>query len=289
MDRFVPRGPAGVQPRGEAAAARACSPGAAGLISPREQPSLEESVPIQSQQSFYPDAGRQVAPESAAERSKFIERTYLHLAGAIGAFVALEFAFFKFLPVVDITRWMISSPFNWGIVLVLFLITSWGADYFARHSTSRPMQYLGLGLYVLVEAVIFIPMLLLAQAFSGPDNPIIMTAGVSTLAIFAALTGIVLVTKKDFGWMAPALAILSMGALVLVVLAMIFGWSLGIGFTVFMIMLAAGYILYDTSNVLRVYHPTQYVAASLALFASVALMFWYILRLMIQLAASSQE
>ena len=50
-----------------------------------------------------------------------------------------------------------------------------------------------------------------------------------------------------------------------------------------MIALASMYILYDTSNVLRTYRTDQYVAASLALFASVALLFWYILRLFIQL------
>ena len=44
-----------------------------------------------------------------------------------------------------------------------------------------------------------------------------------------------------------------------------------------MVLLAAGSILYTTSNVLRHYRPDQYVAASLALFSGVALMFYYIL------------
>jgi FtsH-binding integral membrane protein len=37
--------------------------------------------------------------------------------------------------------------------------------------------------------------------------------------------------------------------------------------------------MYDTSNVLHHYRTDQYVAASLALFASVAMLFFYVLRL----------
>ncbi len=46
-----------------------------------------------------------------------------------------------------------------------------------------------------------------------------------------------------------------------------------------MVIFASAYILYYTSNILQVYRTDQYVAAALALFASVALLFWYILRI----------
>jgi FtsH-binding integral membrane protein len=233
------------------------------------------------QQSFYPDAGNQVAPESVAVRAKFIERTYVHLAGAIAAFVGLEYAFFQSDAML---RFGISMAGNWWLVLIVFMAVSWIADYFARHATSRPMQYLGLGLYVVAEAIIFLPMLMIAQFYSGPQNPIIMTAGVSTLAIFAALTGVVLVTKKDFSWLRGVLILGSLVTLGLIVASLIFGFTLGLGFTVAMIFFAAAWILYDTSNVLRHYHPESYVAASLALFSSVALLFWYILRFVMQMS-----
>jgi FtsH-binding integral membrane protein len=42
---------------------------------------------------------------------------------------------------------------------------------------------------------------------------------------------------------------------------------------------AGAAILYDTSNVLLRFPEDRYVAAALELFASVALMFWYVLRL----------
>ncbi len=237
----------------------------------------------QQHQSYYPDAASGVAAESVAERAKFIERTYLHLAGAIAAFVGLEYIFLNTPFFQQLGIQMLQSRMGWLLVLGLFVAVSYIADRFARHQSSRPMQYLGLGLYVLAEAVIFVPLLLLAQIYGGPD--VIMTAGVSTLAIFAALTGIVMVTKKDFSWMRGALTILSLGALGLVIFSLLFGFSLGIFFVVFMIALSACYILYDTSNIMRHYHPQAYVAAALTLFASVALMFWYILQFVMSLTS----
>ena len=174
----------------------------------------------QQQQSYYPNqAGTGAAVDASAERAQFIERTYLHLAGAIAAFVGLEYVF---LQTPFMQQMAIGMLQTWWLVLLMFVGVSWVADYWARHATSRPMQYLGLGLYVVAEAVVFMPLLLIAQYYGGPD--VIMTAGVSTLAIFAALTGIVMVTKKDFSWMRGALAILSLGALGLIIFSMLFGF-----------------------------------------------------------------
>lgn len=234
----------------------------------------------QHQQQYYPEAGS-TATQDVAERAQFIERTYLHLGGAMAAFVGLEYVFLHTPFMRQLGVSMLQT--HWGLVLLLFVAVSWIADYFARHSSSRPMQYLGLGLYVLAEAVIFVPLMMLAEHFGGADT--IMTAGVSTLAIFAALTGIVMVTKKDFSWMRGALMILSLGALGLIVFSLLFGFQLGIFFVVFMIALSACYILYDTSNIMRHYHPQAYVAAALTLFASVALMFWYILQFVMSLTS----
>jgi FtsH-binding integral membrane protein len=46
-----------------------------------------------------------------------------------------------------------------------------------------------------------------------------------------------------------------------------------------MIAFAGAAVLYDTSNILHHYPQDKYVAASLELFASIALMFWYVLQL----------
>jgi hypothetical protein len=132
------------------------------------------------------------------------------------------------------------------------------------------------GLYVLAEAVIFVPILYIARAM---DPMLIPTAGVTTLVLFGVLTAVVFATRADFSFLRSVLIFGGFAALALIVVAILFGFALGPIFTVAMIALACGYILYDTSNVLHHYRIGQHVAAALALFAAVALLFWYILRL----------
>jgi FtsH-binding integral membrane protein len=143
------------------------------------------------------------------------------------------------------------------------------------------MQYLGLSLYVLAEAVLFAPMLYFAGNF-GPPN-VIASAALITAIIFVGLTGVVMMTGADFSWLRTGLMAAGFATLGVIICGMIFGFSLGIWFSGAMILLAAGYILYDTSNVLHHYRVDQHVAASLALFASVALLFWYVLRILMEM------
>lgn len=220
----------------------------------------------------YPIAAR--AP--ADERASFIRRTYGHLAGAILAFTALE-ALLLQLPNVEqiVNAMMMSSRYSWLIVVGAFVGVSWLANAWAQSSTSRGLQYAGLALYVAAEAFIFLPILYIAQHFYPNAIP---TAGILTLAIFGGLTAAVLVTRRNFSFLGPVLAIASLLSLGFIVAGAIFGFNhLGLWFCFAMVALACGYILYDTSNVLHQYRTDQHVAAALALFASVALLFYYIL------------
>lgn len=211
------------------------------------------------------------------ERAKFIERTYIHLAGAIATFVALEAVFLNTEAGV---KFGISMMQNWWLVLILFIGAGMAAGRFARANYSPAVQYAALFGYVLIEAIIFIPMLLIANAMAiETGESIILPAGVSTMAVFAALTGFVMFTKRDFSWMRGALLMVTLGSVGLIFASMIFGFQLGIVFTVAMIVLAACYILYETSNILLHYPTNSHVAAALELFSSVALLFWYVLRL----------
>jgi FtsH-binding integral membrane protein len=137
------------------------------------------------------------------------------------------------------------------------------------------MQYLGLGLYVVAEAIIFLPLLTIASRYPGA----IFSAGVMTLLLFLTLTMTVIVTRTDFSFLAPILMIGSFVALGVIVLSIIFGFNLGILFSGIMVLFAAGAILYNTSKVMNDYGPDQHVAASLSLFASVGLLFWYLVQI----------
>ena len=223
-----------------------------------------------------------VATAGVNERLTFIKKTYAHLAGAIGLFVLLEYLFLQTELADRWTGWALSG-YNWLLVLGLFMVGGWVAEKWARSDTSRNMQYVGLGLYIVLEALIFTPILfLIAYVLQAPD--IIAKSAVITLFVFAGLTGTVYVTKKDFSFLRGILGIGCMAALGMIVVSLLFGFSLGTFFSAGMVLLAGGYILYYTSQVFAHYRPTQYVSAALALFAAIALLFWYILQLVMSLS-----
>ncbi len=214
-----------------------------------------------------------------AERTTFIRRTYLHLTGAVLAFIGIEMAIFQLAPdglLEQTTRWMVGG-WHWAIVLGAFLVVSTIANRWALTATSLALQYTGLAIYVVAEAIIFIPLLLIAQQVGGPN--VIMSAGLMTVLVFSGLTAIVFLTRADFSWLGRYLAFAGLVALGFIFGSIFIGFDLGMFFSGLMVALAGAYILYYTSNVLHHYRLDQYVAASLALFASVALLFWYILEL----------
>jgi len=96
---------------------------------------------------------------------------------------------------------------------------------------------------------------------------------------FGALTGIVFATRKDFSFLRGVLLWAGVVTILMIVGAIVFGLQLGVGFSVLMIAIAGASILHDTSEVMLRFPVSRYVGASLELFSSVALLFWYVLRL----------
>lgn len=239
---------------------------------------------MSSAENPYAAFGTTAALATVDERTAFLKKTYIHLAAAVYAFVAIEYAIFQLVDVEPMVRMIGNSRFGWLLVLGAFMAVSWIADSWARSSTSKGLQYAGLSLYVFAEAVIFVPLLWMANELAmATQKPIIGTAAVITLVMFSGLTATVLLTKKDFSFLGPILGIAGFAAMGFILCSALFGFSMGLVFTVAMIVFASAYILYYTSNVLHVYRTDQYVAASLALFASVALLFWYVLQLVMSL------
>jgi FtsH-binding integral membrane protein len=167
-------------------------------------------------------------------------------------------------------------PGGWLVVLGGFIVASWIASRVAHTARSLPAQYAALAAFVLAEALIFVPLLYVAhEYFTG----VIQSAALVSLIGFGGLTGVAWTTRRDFSFLRGILIWGGLCALLLIVAGAIFGFQLGPIFSVAMIALAGGAILYDTSNVMHHYPEDRYVAAALELFASVALLFWYVLRL----------
>lgn len=207
-------------------------------------------------------------------RATFIVRTYAHLFGALLLFTGIEVALFTSGAAESIARALAGT--NWLLVLGGFVLVSWLASSAAMNARSMAAQYAALVGFVLAEAIIFVPLLWIAFNYAPGA---IESAAVVTLGGFFALTLIAFQTRKDFSFLGGILRWAGFCALGLIAVSVIFGWNMGTWFSVGMIAYAGGAILYDTSNVMRRYPEDRYVGAALSLFASVALMFWYVLRL----------
>lgn len=212
--------------------------------------------------------------DSVDERARFITRTYNHLFGAIVAFALIEIALFKTGMAETIARSMMGV--SWLLVLGGFMVVGWIASRAANSARSLGAQYAGLAAYVVVEALIFVPLLYMAE-MTAPG--VISSAALVTFIGFAGLTGIAFYTRKDFSFLRGILMMGGVGALALIAASILFGFQLGVFFSVAMVVFAAGAILYDTSNVIHHFPEDRYVGAALQLFASAALMFWYVIRL----------
>lgn len=212
------------------------------------------------------------------ERTLFIRKTYLNLFGAVALFGVLEYAFLS-IPALRTTLFGAIAG-HWWIALLAYMGVSFLAQKWAESGASAGVQYFGLGLYAVAEALIFVPLLMIASRVS-PN--IIPMAALVTGITFGGITGAVLLTKVDFSFMRTTLVGLSFLALGLALAGMFFGFHLGLVYSGGMVALMAGWIAYDTSNVLHHYRTDQHAAAALALFSSLATLFWYVIRVFIQM------
>jgi len=208
-------------------------------------------------------------------RGTFVSRTYGHLFGAVMLFMLIEICLFKSGLAPKLAQSMLGV--SWLLVLGGFVVVSWLASRVAHSAASKPAQYAALIAFVVAEAIIFIPLLYIAD-IRAPGT--ITSAAAVTFLGFSGLTAVVFVTGKDFSFLRGILMWGGIVALCLIVAGVIFGFQLGTFFSVAMVAIAGAAILYDTSNVLHHYPEDRYVAAALQLFASVALMLWYVLRLL---------
>lgn len=240
----------------------------------------------QSQYDGYElDYPMSAAASAASERAAFIRRVYAHLAGSVLVMIALCTVLVQVLTLQDVGKFLGNNPWMLLVMLVVFMGSGFLARIWAQSQSSAAMQYAGLGLYIGVQALFFTPMLLFVVDYlKQPD--LLVQAGVLTGAVFGGLTLSVFVTKKDYSFMGPILSVGSLIALGVIICAIIFGFSLGLFFSFAMVALIAGFILYDTSNVIHHYPTNMHVAAALELFANAAILFWYILRILIAVSGN---
>lgn len=217
-----------------------------------------------------------VAFSSEAQKASFYRKTYLHVASAILAFIVVEAALLNFAG-----DFIVNLLMQGKMVWLLVIGGMWLGSFLSQKwtmSQSRAVQYGGLAFYVVLEAIIFSPMILMAWAYSGAE--MLSQAALITLMLFIGLTGVAFTSKRDFSFLRSIIIIGGFISLGLIVAGMLFGFNLGLWFSVGMVFLAGASILYQTSELKNTFTTDQYVGASLQLFSSIMLMFWYVLRIL---------
>lgn len=222
-----------------------------------------------------------VADAPAADRAAFFRRTYGLVAAAFGAFAVTLFALFV-SGIAETFMRSIAGVGTWGLlgVMVLFWLGTTAAQSLAFNRASRAAQYAGLGIYVVLQAIIFVPLIYYtAIVTKGNPGEILIPACLATGALVAALTAVVFMTNLDFSFLKVAIVIGSICALGVVIVSLFAGWSLGTWFSIAMIVLMATVILYQTNEIKHTMETDQHVAAAFVLFSSFVTLLFYVIRL----------
>jgi len=212
------------------------------------------------------------------DRVAFYKKTYAHVAGGVLVFILFEWLLLQSDMIIEFALSM-TQGWRWLIMLGGFMFITNYAEGMALKTADKNKQYLAYGLYILAEAFIFVPLIYIAAYYmeSGPE--LLNQAAIVTLALFTGLSAVVFVTKKDFSFLKTGLTIGFFIAIGLIIAGALFGFNLGLWFSVGMCLLAGGSILYQTSNLIHKYSEDEYIPASLGLFASLMLLFWYVLQI----------
>lgn len=218
-----------------------------------------------------------VSDLSDVDRVAFYKKTYSHVAIGVLVFIIFEYLFLQSEAIVNFALSM-TQGFKWLIMLGGFMFITNYAENMTLKTPDKNKQYLAYGIYILAEAFIFVPLIYMAVAYTNSFD-LLNQAAIVTLSLFTGLSAIVLITKKDFSFLKSALTVGFFIALGLIVAGTIFGFNMGLWFSVGMCVLAGGSILYQTSNLVHKYSSDQYIPAALGLFASLMLLFWYVLRI----------
>jgi len=213
---------------------------------------------------------------SDIERAAFYRKTYTHVAGGVLAFILFEYLLLQSETVVEFMLSM-TEGYKWLLMLGGFMLATRYAESLAMKTTDKNTQYLGYGIYIFFQALIFVPLIFIAAFYMEAGREILYQAAIVTLGLFTGLSAVVLMTKSDFSFLKTGLTIGFFIAIGLIIAGTIFGFSLGLWFSVAMCLLAGGSILYQTSNLVKTYGVDDYIPAALGLFASLMLLFWYVL------------
>jgi FtsH-binding integral membrane protein len=166
------------------------------------------------------------------------------------------------------------------ITLFAFL----GTFFFATSSAKNPSRALpALLLFTFVNGAMISPLLfVIASGYVKGTGPgLIYNALFLTILIFAALTTYVFVSKKDFSYMGATLTIgifMVFGALI--VNMFVHSSSLDLALSIIIVILFSGFVLFDTSRILKRAHEIPPTLGALSLYLDFMNIFLALIRIL---------
>jgi len=240
--------------------------------------------------SFQPRA-LQTEQRPPALALAFLRRVYLLFTGGIGfAVVGALLALYAGAPV-ELTRRgvvvatvppLVAFAMQHWIVMLLGYLAAFFAASFARRI--RGVNVLALFGFALASGLFIAPSIFVAQVMASSGHTLdaspVRDAFLLTAAAFTGLSGYVLVSRRDFSHIGAALTI---GLFVLIGASFLGFFVHAAAFQLAVasvgVLLFAGYILYDTSRIMREGEDDA-VGAALRLFLDVLNLFLLLLRIL---------
>jgi len=219
---------------------------------------------------------------AASERATFLKKVYGILFLGILGFAATLWAAAN-VPLVNgwamDMGWLIYGN-RWGWLIYMGIFIGGSA---AVHSVAetRPLGTFAFAGWVVLMALLIAPLVLMIHGTEGGTG-LINQASALTALVFGSLTGYVLYTGKDFSWLRGILFMAFIGIAVTSLLGFLMGFSLGLWISAAIVLMSAGYILYDTSLILHRLPTNMAMTGAILLFTDVVLLFKYILYLLMR-------
>ena len=229
-------------------------------------------------------AGTAVADESVDVRLSFVKRVYGWMFAALlvctlGAAISIQSG-------------MVMSLLRMGIGgIIVLTLAWWGTGYLAIKVRHKPtVNIIAYAVYALMTGFVLSGIIYVAMAMgesnTGSSGTYIYQALGLTLVSFGGISAYAYFTKRDFSFMRGMLTVGFVVVLGLVISSLFIDYStpLQIAISGAVVLLFAGYTLYDTQRIFREYPKSEHLAASIQLFGNVVMMFMYILRMILLLA-----
>lgn len=218
---------------------------------------------------------------AASERATFLKKVYSLLLAGVLVFAGSLWATANVPAVAGLAeglwRGIARGGLGWVIYFGIF-----AGGFWLVHAVARvfPLNLIAFFAWSFLLALLLSPIVLFA-AHAAPAT--LNMASAVTAMTFSGLTAFVMITGKDFSFLRGILFLGMWGLVVLSLCGWLFGfgwplWGSGLG-----VLLFAGYILYDTSEILHRYPTTMAVSAAVVLFTDVVLLFKHVLIILLSL------